>query len=183
MGPAAAEQEPVPATTNYSHSPPGANSNAVQAPAAQQVAPVTAVKPTPALGDQIQNQVAGHMDQLRQSGRVEMQLELQPPELGRVQLHLTLEDGRLNVRMVVQDENAKQMINQQLEPLRVRFSEMGVSVGQFDVRRDGSSPNPERQPPAEPSAQTLQADKARAGRLQKTYAKVANSSASVDVIA
>ena len=143
------------------------------------------MKPTPVLpvADQIHEQVTSHLDQLRQTGRVEMQLELHPPELGRVQLHLTLEDGHLNVRMTVQDENAKRLIDQQAEPLRVRFAEMGVSVGQFDVRRDGNSPNPEQQSAAEPSVKALQAVKTGTGRLQKSYAKVAKSDASVDVIA
>jgi flagellar hook-length control protein FliK len=136
---------------------------------------------TPAV--QIHDQIASHLDQVRQVGRVDLQFDLHPPELGRVQLHLTLEDGRVNVHMTVQDDNAKRLIDQQVEPLRVRFADMGVNVGQFDVRRDGNSANPEQQHAAERSAQASQADSATAPRLQKTYAKVANASALVDVIA
>ena len=133
--------------------------------------------------DQVHDQITSHMEQLQQTGRVEAQFSLHPPELGRVQLHLTLEDGRLNVRMLVQDDNAKRLIDQQFEPLRVRFAEMGVSVGQFDVRRDGSSAQSEHQQSAEPSAQTLQPSGAAASTARKSYAKVANSAALVDLIA
>ncbi len=132
---------------------------------------------------QIHDQISGRLDQVQQGGRVDAQFNLHPPELGRVQLHLTLEDGHLNVRMVVQDDNAKRLIDQQAEPLRVRFAEMGVSVGQFDVRRDGGSANQEQQQPTAPSAQTLQPSGAATSGRQKSYAKVANSAALVDLIA
>jgi flagellar hook-length control protein FliK len=141
------------------------------------------VKPAAPLADQIHEQVTSQLGQLQQVGRVEAQLNLHPPELGRVQVHLALADGRLNVRMLVQDDNAKRAIDQQLEPLRVRFAEMGVSVGQFDVRRDGNSANAEQQQAAEPSAQALQPDSAAAADAQKSYAKFVNADALVDVIA
>ena len=168
---------------NATASPVG--SPAVAAPQAEPASnptPAAQPKPTPAV-EQVANQVGTHLDQLRQMGRVELQLDLHPPELGRVQLHLALEDGKVNVHMTVQDENTKRLIDQQMEPLRVRFSEMGVSVGQFDVRRDGSSSHPDKQPAPEPSAQSAQADKNGAARLQKTYALRGNSHALVDVLA
>jgi Flagellar hook-length control protein FliK len=159
------------------------SANAAQAPRPEPIAPTPPSHSAVPVATQIHESIAGHLDQLQQQGRIELQLNLHPPELGRVQLHLTLEDGHLNVRMVVQDENARRMIDQQLEPLRVRFADMGVSVGQFDVRRDGGSPNPEQKPAAEPSAQAVQAVRDGASRLQKTYGNVAKSDALVDVIA
>jgi len=158
--------------------------NQVHAPVTSQgeLARPATVAPVP-VADQIQNQVTAHMDQLRQMGRVEVQLDLHPPELGRVQLHLAMEDGRLNVRMVVQDDAAKRVMDMQAEPLRVRFSEMGVSVGHFDVRREGGSPNQNQQPASEPSAQAIQTDKNGPVRLRKAYAQLVNSHALVDVMA
>ncbi len=110
------------------------------------------------MADQIQSQVSAHLDQLRQTGRVDVRFDLHPPELGRVGLHLSLEDGRMNVRLTVQDDSVKRTLDQQLEPLRTRMSAMGVSVGQFDVRRDGNGPNQNQQRAPEPSAQPAQAD-------------------------
>jgi flagellar hook-length control protein FliK len=140
------------------------------------------VQGAPSPAEQVQNQVAVHLDQLRQMGHAEVQLDLHPPELGRVQLHLTMDDGHVNVHMIVQDEGVKRMMDQQLEPLRVRFSEMGVSVGQFDVRRDGGSPNQNQQASSEPSLQAIQTDKNGALRPRKPYAQVADPLALVDVI-
>jgi flagellar hook-length control protein FliK len=100
-----------------------------------------------------------------------------------VQFHLTMDDGHLNVRMLVQDDNAKRVVEQQLEPLRVHLSEMGVSVGQFDVRRDGGSPDQNQQPAAEPSAQPIQTDTNGTAQVRKAYTRVGNPQALVDVIA
>jgi flagellar hook-length control protein FliK len=163
--------------------PTAAGANLVAAPAVEFVAHSAATNSAPSLRDQIHDQLSGHLEQVQQTGRVDAQFNLHPPELGRVQLHVTLEDGRLNVRMLVQDENAKRLIDQQVEPLRVRFAEMGVSVGQFDVRRDGSSANSEKQQSAEPSAHALQPNGVAASGASKSYAKVANSNGLVDVIA
>jgi flagellar hook-length control protein FliK len=123
------------------------------------------------------------MDQLRQMGRVEARLDLHPPELGRMQLHLAMEDGHMNLRLVVQNDAVKRLMEAQQEPLRVRFADMGVSVGQFDVRRDGGSPNDQRPSSSEPSAQPIQAETAGPLRPRKAHARVANPSALVDVVA
>ncbi len=139
--------------------------------------------PGPTLADQVQSHVSLHLDQLRQLGRVEVQLDLHPPELGRVQLHLAVEDGHVNVRMIVQDDAAKRLLEQQQEPLRVRFQEMGVSVGQFDVRRDGGAPYQQHRPAPEASTQTLQSGSPGVDRLRKAYTRLAKANGLVDVLA
>jgi flagellar hook-length control protein FliK len=160
----------------------GANQGHAPVTSRDELAKPATVAPVP-VAEQIQNQVSAHLDQLRQMGLVEVQVDLHPPELGRVQVHLAMEDGRVNVRMVVQDDAAKRVMDMQVEPLRVRFSEMGVSVGHFDVRRDGGSPNQDQQPASEPSAQAIQTDKSGPVRLRKPYGQVVNSLALVDVMA
>ena len=76
------------------------------------------------LTDQVHEQMAAHLNQLRDSGHVEVQMSLHPPELGQVQLHLSLDDGHLSVRFLVQNDGAKGALDHQLEPLRVRFAEI-----------------------------------------------------------
>jgi flagellar hook-length control protein FliK len=135
------------------------------------------------VADQLTNQIGAHLDQLRQLGHVEIQLDLHPPELGRVQLHLAMDDGRVNVRMLVQDDAVKRLMDLQLTPLRVRFAEMGVRVGQFDVRRDGSAPHSNHQPAPEPSLQPIQPARAGPAPARKAYRPLGNTAGSVDVIA
>lgn len=164
-------------------SSPNALAGAGQAYAAS--SPVEATKtPAPsALADQIQAQASAHFDQLKQTGRVDVRFDLHPPELGRVGLHLSLEDGRMNVRMTVQDDSVKRTVDQQMEPLRARLSAMGVSVGQFDVRRDGNAPNQNQQRAPEPSAQTAQADENGPAKFRKSYTPSLSPRGLVDLMA
>lgn len=157
---------------------PGASGVAL-APAAPSAA---APAPPPPLDAQIHVAVTDRLDQLQQGGRIEAQLNLHPPELGRVQLHVAMEDGRVNIRMVVQNENARQALGEQSEPLRVRFAQMGVGVGQFDVRREGQSGQGERYS-AEPSAQAQQSANPQPSGPRNSYSRVANPDALVDLIA
>lgn len=94
------------------------------------------MRPAPIIR-QVHDAIDGRMEQLREYGRVELKLNLHPPELGDVRMHLSLDDNVVSVHMLVDDESVKQVLEQHLEPLRVRFEEMGVQLGQLDVRRDG----------------------------------------------
>ncbi len=109
-------------------------------------------------------------------------MNLHPPELGHVQLHLALDDGHLSVRFVVQNDGAKSALDHQMEPLRARFAEMGLAMGQFDVRRDGGSKQETAAQP-EASVQSAQAATRAAPSAGKTYDRVANSATAVDVMA
>ncbi len=133
------------------------------------------------VADQISQQISAHLDQLRHLGRIEIQFDLHPPELGRVQLHLTLEDGRVNVHMLVPNDTVKRLMDVQLTPWRAKFADMGVSVGQFDVRRDGGSTNPQRTP--ERSLQPIQPVRRSPAPVQRIYASFGNADSSVDVMA
>jgi flagellar hook-length control protein FliK len=143
---------------------------------------VEAAKPTASLTDQVHERTSANLDQLRQSGHVEVQMNLHPPELGHVQLHLALDDGQVSVHFVVQNDGAKAALDHQMEPLRARFAEMGLAMGQFDVRRDGAS-NQETAAQPEASAQTAQAVTKATAPARKPYVPLANSLTSVDVMA
>lgn len=98
-------------------------------------------------------------------------------------MHLTLDDDRINVRMVVQDENAKRVLDQQLEPLRVRFNEMGVQLGQLDVRRDGSDRSREEMSELAASRPAAPTAKPERARLLLNYGPADGSVGRVDVFA
>jgi hypothetical protein len=134
--------------------------------------------------EQIEPHVRASLGTLRQTGQAELLMDLHPPELGHVRLHLAVEDdGLVHVRIVVHTDGAQRVIDQQLDPLRARLEEMGVSVGQFDVRRDGGSPDHPARRETDPSAKTTQTAMNVRLRLQKTYVQIVNPLALVDVIA
>ncbi len=132
---------------------------------------------------QVTEHFEARLDQLRQDGRVEVHLNLHPPELGHMQMHLALEDNQLNVHMVVQDDAAKRALDQQLEPLRVHFAQIGVNLGQLDVRRDGDpqASHPESSIDFEEAVEGIR----RAGRrrIPAEYAAAASGDGFVDIVA
>jgi flagellar hook-length control protein FliK len=94
--------------------------------------------------------IRARVDGLRQTGRVELHLDLSPPDLGRVRVQMVAHDQEVNVRLLVQDESARHVLTAQVESLRHRLSEVGVLLGHVDVRRDGSgSPHARREQPDE----------------------------------
>ena len=146
-----------------------------------QAAPSRAESPRPAppLGEQVRVQIHDNLDQVRQTGRADLRMDLQPPELGKMRLHLTLQDDNLHVRLTVQDEGVKRLLDQQLEPLRVHFAEMGVSIGQFDVRSDGGSAYQNPDQDAGPPTKITKT----APAIRRSYMVAESSESRIDVFA
>jgi flagellar hook-length control protein FliK len=135
------------------------------------------------LPEQIRSTFHTHLERLQQYGRVEVQLNLHPPELGRMQLHISMKDNQIDVRMVVQNDAAKQVLDQQAEPLRVHFSEMGISLGQLDVRRDGQAPFQQPPPDAESAPSSAQGVGRALPRLSLSSDSLTIAVGRVDVMA
>jgi flagellar hook-length control protein FliK len=106
---------------------------------------------TPTVAEQLASGVLARAEITTQEGRTDFHLRLQPPELGPVSVHLSTSAQGITARLVVQEESARQLIQSQLESLRQRLAESGVSLGRCDVSRDGSGSQDPRQQAA-PSA-------------------------------
>lgn len=138
-------------------------------------------RPRP-LADQVGDSFRDHLNELQQLGRVDVRMEIHPPELGHMQLQMTMQDNQLSVRMIVTNDSAKQVLEQQLEPLRIRFAEMGVSLGQLDVGRDSNAAHHQSPPDSERSPLPAQAGRNLLNRLRSPYLTATNPSELVDVI-
>lgn len=68
-----------------------------------------------------------------------LQLRLSPPELGSLQLELTVKDGALTASLQTETQAARRLLLDHLPALRERLAEQNVRVERFDVdvRRDG----------------------------------------------
>lgn len=132
--------------------------------------------PHAAASNSIQDHLSVPLSQFREPGSHEVHLTLHPAELGPVHLHLKLDGDRVNIHFSVHGDDAKVALDQQLEPLRIRFTEMGLSLGQFDVRQDGSH----RQ---QDDGSFLPVGPRGAVLTRKPYFQLAKSSGRVDVIA
>lgn len=113
-----------------------------QAVTAQQaVAPVFR---TPAT--QVADEVVAHARVLERDGSVEFRLQLDPPDLGRVRVHLISAGDEVRGQVIVADDAVRRMIESQLPELRQRLEAAGVNVQQFDITADtrGGNRNPYR---------------------------------------
>jgi flagellar hook-length control protein FliK len=71
--------------------------------------------------------------QTAQSRGGELQLRLSPPALGSLKLEIKVQDGVMNARIEAENQNAKNMLVDNLPVLKERLAEQGIVVEKFDV--------------------------------------------------
>jgi hypothetical protein len=126
-----------------------AGSGTVHGTPARNLAPAPSDVQAPAkpVALQLADGIVAQAEVLTRPGCTEFRIQLDPPELGRVQVHLVATDQGMSARLVVQNEAARQMMEKQLPGLRLSLAQAGVTLGHLDVRRDGGhSHEPGRQP-------------------------------------
>lgn len=89
-----------------------------------------------AVWSQIENAVLQHL----QPGRTQVSLTLTPPELGRVELTLTLQGERLLVQALVSRPEVAQLAQTQVEHLVQALTRQGLILSQFQVHVPPASP-------------------------------------------
>lgn len=68
-----------------------------------------------------------------------IEVELDPPELGRVSIELADTERGLSARIVVQRESTAQLVEQQLASIRQSLDQAGLHVRDFQLSHQGSS--------------------------------------------
>jgi hypothetical protein len=96
----------------------------------------TAVSPTASPAAQLADGVVAHVRTPDADGKVEFHLRLDPPELGRVRVHLVSSGEELSGHVVVADDAVRRLIESQLPELRQRLEAAGLAVQHFDVSAD-----------------------------------------------
>jgi hypothetical protein len=77
--------------------------------------------------------VMQHLQSPESAEQTSMVLRLDPPELGRVQVHLSMIDDVVSIRMVASSEGARQVIERQLNDLQQSLTDHGVAFADFQV--------------------------------------------------
>jgi len=122
---------------NSSSSAPVLTDNGIAPPPiAGPPSPNAAPMPSP-VADQLTQAFLAHADVVQQAGRTDFHLRLDPPQLGSVQIHLTATDHSVSARIVVAQEGTRQLLQDQSQHLRQGLAQAGLSLGSFDVTRDG----------------------------------------------
>lgn len=66
-------------------------------------------------------------------GKSQVEIHLKPEHLGKVHLHLTLEDGVLTAKFLVENQAVGRMLESNLQDLRQSLQEQGLKFGQVQV--------------------------------------------------
>jgi flagellar hook-length control protein FliK len=93
-------------------------------------APAVHVSPTDQ--QRLIQRVARAVEAAAQRGGV-LRLRLRPPELGALQLEVTLQPGKLTARIETETPQARTILLDNLPQLRARLAEQGMVVERFDV--------------------------------------------------
>lgn len=88
--------------------------------------------------DQIGEAILNRHDEIQRSGKAEIHLRLDPPELGSVQIHLHGDDQHLTGRIVAAEQTTHALLETQMESLRHRLEQAGYQVSRFEVSWQGS---------------------------------------------
>lgn len=70
---------------------------------------------------------------LQGADRAEVRLVIRPPELGRVRIRLQMENGHIAGRILVDNGNVREVVEQNLGALQRAFEEAGLEMGELEV--------------------------------------------------
>lgn len=94
--------------------------------------------PTSANAPGVVNQVAYAIQYTHSSGQG-MQLHLTPPDMGSVQVDVTVRDGVLSARLEAQSSSTQQILSDNLPALKESLSQQGLAFDRIDVHLAGSN--------------------------------------------
>ena len=94
--------------------------------------------PTARARETAQPEIARAAFQLSRSGGGQAEVRLSPPELGTVRVRMSIRDGEITVRLVVQSDSAGQAVSSQLGQLRAALQSQGLRPLHMSVHVAGS---------------------------------------------
>lgn len=110
--------------------------------------PAGSSPPSPTV--QLSEAIAVHARPLHANESVEFRMRLNPPELGRLDIHLKSFGDRIDGHLIVANEAIRGMIESQLPELRQKLEAAGVTVHNLDVST-GSNSGQQQNPDGRPS--------------------------------
>lgn len=107
------------------------------------VTPPSPSVPAPPNPSEILAQVGERVRLVLQEGRSEIKMQLEPPDLGSVRVHITTEHGNVTVRMVTEVPAVRDVLENGLTQLRAGLEGNGLDVDGFEVTvSDGNAGDP-----------------------------------------
>ncbi|RJQ62785.1 MAG: flagellar hook-length control protein FliK, partial [Desulfobacteraceae bacterium] len=110
---------------------PAKPANIMAGPAVEEAKPQTRTLPS-----YVVQQVSRQILHSHQNGVREIQLQLHPPNLGRIQVNIDTTGDAIRVRIVTEQQGAQELIASQSGDLKAVLSEQGLRVEKIDVQYD-----------------------------------------------
>lgn len=141
--------------------------------------------------DQIVTSVRGEL--LTKGGTMDIRLD--PPTLGQVQIQITVEDGVLSANLQTNNDEATRLLSHNLAQLKTQLESAGVTVDRIQVKQatpaeqSNSSSNQQnadgdpRQQSATHQDQSARQEQQRREALQRMWARVAGNGDPLDLVA
>lgn len=85
------------------------------------------------VGEVVVPQVVRNMAALARNGVSEMRVQLQPGDLGEIELRVRAMEGIVRGELIVQHPEVKQLLDSQMERLRTALAQHGLQLDGFDV--------------------------------------------------
>ncbi len=108
------------------------NDSFIQVNSKQQNQPAGVTQAKPVASDELM-QLLQKAKIMQEGEKTHLSLKLYPESLGKLSVNLGLEQGVLSGRFVVESQEAKELLLQQLDSIKWELEQNGVQVGDFEV--------------------------------------------------
>lgn len=88
------------------------------------------------VSDPLAAAIVENIDNAQFDGPTTVRIQLDLPDLGPVNLHLSVSDNLVSVRIVTRDQRARQIVEHQINDLRQSLKNNGVECGRFEIECD-----------------------------------------------
>jgi len=73
------------------------------------------------------------METIKEGGKTTMKVNLHPEELGKMEITLTMEDGKLSGKILLDNREIRQIFTERLEELSNTLKSSNIQIGKFEV--------------------------------------------------
>jgi flagellar hook-length control protein FliK len=114
----------------------------------------------------------------------EAEIRLDPPELGSMQIRIRSEAEQAQINFVVQNQQAKEALEQSMPKLKEMLAEQGIQLGESNIQQDsGSSSGQDTDDTKESSHSKLANQESQAQNSQQTRSNSVSSESGIDYYA
>ena len=103
---------------------------------------VVAQESTTTISGQLSDAIVARLRDEPAGGPTTVRIRLEQKDIGTVDLHLTVQDGVVSIRISATDQLTQQLIDSQMNDLRQSLTQRGVQCGEMQVSGDSSGQQP-----------------------------------------